>query len=200
MLEHKLSRFTMSEDSIQNLFFLLIGAVALVASSYFLLVVVDFVYFGSKLNGTTDQVVRERMQLGSLPAELKITAALPLQAIPAGMDINIAKRVTAGTVTISLFVIYVMCQIPPLTSNAVDQSCDMSDADFRLKAMLHDILIFAYGIGIAYFSLAPGLQTGDDLIKTLRAGRLADSVLNHILKNSVAGYVSCISRIRMSVA
>jgi hypothetical protein len=113
------------------------------------------------------------------------------------MDINIAKRVTAGTVTIFLFVVYFMCQMPS-TSNAVDQSCDMNDVDldFPLKVMIHDLMVFAYVMCIAYFSLAPGLQMSDELIKTLRAGRLADSVLNHILKNSVAG-AACLIEIEI---
>jgi hypothetical protein len=198
ILEQKLTRFTVSEDSLQFLFFMLFGAVTLVASSYFLINVVDIVYFGSSLKGTFDIITRERMLLGSLPPELKLAAVMPLQAIPAGMDIKVAKRLAAATVAISLLVLYFMCQTS-LTPNPADHSCEMNDADFRRKAMIYDVLLYAYCIGLAYFSMAPGLQMGDELTKTLRAGRLADSVLNHILKNSVAGYVSCISRIIMSV-
>ena len=49
ILEQKLTRFTVSEDSLQFLFFMLFCAVTLVASGYFLINVVDIVYFGSSL-------------------------------------------------------------------------------------------------------------------------------------------------------
>jgi hypothetical protein len=189
VLEEKLSRFTVSEDSLQLVFFLIIGAMALVGSIYFLIVVLDIVYFGSSLAGTSDQVQRGRMLLGSLPPELMMSAVAPLQAIPAGINITAAKRLTAATVAISLLVVYFMTQIP-LSTDAVGHSSEMSVEDFRLKVIIHDVLLFAYGLGVAYFSLAPGVLMGEELTKTLRAGRLADSVLNHILKNSVAGYVS----------
>jgi len=169
ILEQKLSLFSQIENSLQLIFNLLIGAVALVASSYFLIIAVDIIYFGSSLTGTTDAVTRERMLLGSVPPELKMAATLPLQAIPAGMNITAAKRLTAATVAISLFVFYLMCQIP-LASEVDICSYVTSDADFRLKVRMHDVLNMCYAFGVAYFTLAPGLQMTDELTKTLRDG------------------------------
>jgi uncharacterized membrane protein len=188
ILEQELSRFAISEELLQRVFSLLFGAVTLVASSYFLIVVVDILYFGSTLNGTMDQVTRDRMLHGSLPPELKLAAIMPLQAIPAGMDVKVAKRIAAATIIISMVTLCLMCQIPSTPKAVGDHSCNIDDARLDpFKPMMQDVMHYAYCIGLAYFSMAPGLQMADELTTTLRAGRLADSVLNHILKNSVAG-------------
>jgi len=195
ILEQKLSRFAVSENCLQLVFNLLVGALTLVTISYFLIIVVDIVYFGSSLTGTTDASSRGRMLGGSVPPLLKMVATLPLQAIPAGMDITVAKRLTSATVAMSLLVVYFMCQIP-LASDMDTCSCETSDADLRLKVTMQDVLNLLLCISIAYFTLAPGLQMTEELTKTFRDGRLADSVLNHILKNSIAG-AACLLEIEI---
>eukprot|EP00613_Pedinella_sp_CCMP2098_P024564 CAMPEP_0171698706 /NCGR_PEP_ID=MMETSP0991-20121206/9508_1 /TAXON_ID=483369 /ORGANISM="non described non described, Strain CCMP2098" /LENGTH=144 /DNA_ID=CAMNT_0012287605 /DNA_START=89 /DNA_END=519 /DNA_ORIENTATION=- len=111
------------------------------------------------------------------------------------MNITVAKRLTAATVAMSFLIVYLMCQIS-LATDVDTRSCAPSDADLRLMVMLQDMLNLFLCICIAYFTLAPGLQMTEELTKTFHNGRLADSVLNHILKNNIAG-AACLLEIEI---
>ena len=175
-----------SEELVQSIFNFLVSAISMIGCTYFFVLASTllFQWDGVSVGGTTDVMVIGRLLEGQVPPGLKLVLTLPLQTIPMGMDISVAKRVTlVNLVIVGITLQFIYLLDPPEEL----RSCKDGETHNRHKIFVQDLLLTMYAFGISYFSLMPGLQITDEFNKSLRAGRLADSVLNHILKNSVAG-------------
>jgi hypothetical protein len=70
-----------------------------------------------------------------------------------------------------------------------------SNADFvAVKAarasLVHEV-VFALGLDLmCWTTCAPGVKAGNEIIEVLEASTAAESILNHTLKNSIAGVIT----------
>jgi hypothetical protein len=158
--------------------------------------------------GTSNAMVIDRLLVGQIPPALKMALTLPLQTIPMGMDISVAKRVTLVNlviVCITILFIYLLerpedahscheggetikwqmffvndvllvisfATSPWLVHPLIPSPCRCPEFSCDVLASSLQVL---YAISVACFSLVPGIQISDEYNKSLRAGRLADSV------------------------
>jgi len=128
-----------------------------------------------------DRIVAKRMSQGGLPLHLATSLSMPLIATPAGMHVQWARYVSILNLCIfSLTVFAVYGQIK--CNGCIDQ-----ERNDQVLSIISDVLAILPSFAVAYFSCLPGASISNDYVELLRAGRSADSMLNHILKNSIAG-------------
>eukprot|EP00614_Pseudopedinella_elastica_P003747 CAMPEP_0172604884 /NCGR_PEP_ID=MMETSP1068-20121228/25136_1 /TAXON_ID=35684 /ORGANISM="Pseudopedinella elastica, Strain CCMP716" /LENGTH=684 /DNA_ID=CAMNT_0013407111 /DNA_START=159 /DNA_END=2213 /DNA_ORIENTATION=+ len=126
------------------------------------------------------RVAQNRMMRGGIPLHVAQTLDLPLIATPAGMDPRWAK----STAIFNLIIFGIIVIAIEFMSC---KNCTQEDLDDRRASLTMDTYAILSSFGICYFSCVPGASISNDFVNLLRAGRSADSVLNHILKNSIAG-------------
>jgi len=119
---------------------------------------------------------------------------VPLLAAPAaGRQIN-----RMGNLALVNLVLYVVTVVL-IYSNAgtlkcPESSCLAADEKPAVNSPPRISLVLVYDavLGLAlfaalFFSCLPAVHAGEGYVGLLRAGRVADSILNHMLKNSVSG-------------
>jgi hypothetical protein len=189
------------EELVEPIFNFLVSAISMATCFYFLVLASKLFFRWEGVGaGSTDVLVIDRLLEGQVPPGIKMALTLPVQTIPMGMDISVAKRVTLANVVI----VGITLQFMFLLEHPEDlHSCKDGETHNRHKIFVNDLLLAMcvllfltlpsssklastlillildsnrYAVGVAYFSSAPGLQITDEFNKTLRAERLADSV------------------------
>jgi len=91
----KKSTMLESEELVQSIFNLIVSAISLIVCLYILTIATALLFrWDSGAIGTSNAMVIDRLLVGQIPPALKMAMTLPLQTIPMGMDINVAKRIT----------------------------------------------------------------------------------------------------------
>jgi signal transduction histidine kinase len=116
---------------------------------------------------------------------------LPFLATPAGFPPDLARKFA---VFHSLVLFVVIAAISKKNTISCEPQCAPS-AD-RWVALVHDASVTIAILGVSYFACVPATEAGDAVVDDLRVKAQADSVLNHILKNSMAS-VSAILEIEL---
>jgi hypothetical protein len=179
------------EELVQPIFNFLVGALSMVGCFYFLFIASTLLFrWEGFIVGPADAMT---IGEGHVPPALKMSMLLPLQCTSMGMDISVAKRVTL----VNLVIVGITASFIFLLERPEElHSCNDDETHIlRNKIFVNDMLLTMYALGVAYFSLVPGILITAEYNKALQAGRLADSVLNHIIKNSMAS-VSAILEIK----
>jgi hypothetical protein len=149
-------------------------------------------------NEEFDNTLKMRFFQGELPLAARVFLCIPLYAVPAGMSYPIARFVTLFNVGVYLLTMYAVFNMRECSSVTTEESglvtwvaCSssplMASQRERVSVLIHDALITFLSLGMAYNAIVPSMKVSEEYIGLLRAGRLADSVLNHIVKNSIAG-------------
>jgi hypothetical protein len=122
---------------------------------------------------------------------------LPLIATPGGMDVMWAKTVTVINLALFLIHTYLMYQRGmdnKLITNTFDlvklhPTCNCSPIDpyMRDVGIIHDIILILGLFYLCWTSCALSADIAAKYVNLLSAGRSGDLVLNHNLKNSIAG-------------
>ena len=135
----------------------------------------------ASLHANGDRIVAKRMSQGGLPLHLATSLSMPLIATPAGMHIQWARCVSM--INLLIFTLIVVAVYDKIKCNG----CIGQERNDQVLSLIYDILVILPSFAGAYFSCLPGASISNDYVELLRAGRSADSMLNHILKNSIAG-------------
>jgi hypothetical protein len=132
---------------------------------------------------------RARMRRGELPPVCLYSFSLPLFAASAGFPTQLAKIFALSNLVIFLAIVAVL-------SVKLSILCEMqqpsSAASNRWYILAHDAFVTICVVSMAYFACVPVTEAGDEVMERLRSGQRADSVLNHILKNSMASVATII--------
>mmetsp|Transcript_2374 Transcript_2374/g.5150 ORF Transcript_2374/g.5150 Transcript_2374/m.5150 type:complete len:574 (+) Transcript_2374:175-1896(+) len=133
----------------------------------------------------SDRVVIQSIENGSIPMNLMFGLILPLITTPCGMDANLAKLVSVVTFVSLIFSILAMRH--RMVANCIAESCTEEQLGDRYTTMRNDFLAVLAMVSLAYSTCVPGSVISNEFVELLRAGRTADSFLNHLLKNTIAG-------------
>ena len=123
-----------------------------------------------------------RMVDGQIPCPLvPLSLALPTLATAAGMDVRLAKVWTFFNALLFIALVSVLWW---RTVSATDNEVTLRAAR---GSLLHECM-FAVGLSVLCLTAcAPGVAAGNEIIKLMNASSVADTVLHHTLKNSIAG-------------
>jgi hypothetical protein len=137
-----------------------------------------------------ERMLSAQMERGALSPLFVLTLGLPFAATPAGFPPYIARKIAMFHLVV-LFVVFVI--ISKRIEVPCEPQCSPSESADRWVALIHDFSVTIAVLGIVYFGCVPATEAGDEMVAILarqdhdlRAGRHADSVLNHVLKNSMA--------------
>eukprot|EP00613_Pedinella_sp_CCMP2098_P072349 CAMPEP_0171917038 /NCGR_PEP_ID=MMETSP0993-20121228/15557_1 /TAXON_ID=483369 /ORGANISM="non described non described, Strain CCMP2098" /LENGTH=670 /DNA_ID=CAMNT_0012552725 /DNA_START=246 /DNA_END=2258 /DNA_ORIENTATION=+ len=129
---------------------------------------------------------------GHVPSPIILSFLLPSLATSAGMDAKVAKNVSSFNF---LILIAIAFSIHSKISNSESSDCldvGIMCEDYRVFDLIHDVFVTLATISIGVFSSVTGAEVTEAYVDRLRTGRHADSVLNHVLKNKIAGAAAAI--------
>jgi hypothetical protein len=172
-----------------NAFFLLICGASLVAGLKILyLAYATFDPSSVTTMNTLQRTLNARMmERGAIPPLIILTLALPSMATPAGFSPKLARIMAA----VNSVVLFALCAFiyQKISVSCVPECTELQNSD-RLVTLVHDAMVSVAILVIAFLACVPMAEVGEevvcDLVSDLAAGREADSVLNHIIKNSMA--------------
>lgn len=129
----------------------------------------------------SDRIIAKRMSQGGLPLHLATSLSMPLIATPAGMYVQWARY-------LSIFNLFIYALIVAAVYDQIKYNRYIGqERNDHILSLIYDVIAILPSFAVAYFSCLPGASISNDYVELLRAGRSADSMLNHILKNSIAG-------------
>eukprot|EP00614_Pseudopedinella_elastica_P001301 CAMPEP_0172609764 /NCGR_PEP_ID=MMETSP1068-20121228/29678_1 /TAXON_ID=35684 /ORGANISM="Pseudopedinella elastica, Strain CCMP716" /LENGTH=531 /DNA_ID=CAMNT_0013413345 /DNA_START=45 /DNA_END=1640 /DNA_ORIENTATION=+ len=129
-----------------------------------------------------DHVLMRRVHKGELSFVFTMIGTMPILSTGAGMSVHVAKA--ASVVNLFFFIAQVDCVYTQIGMISISGS---DEHDVLLQTLIVDIIVAVAFTIMLWSACVVSSESGRKYIGLFRAGRLADSVLNHILKNSVAG-------------
>ena len=140
-----------------------------------------------------DQIAMHSAAQGRISVSWALYLAFPSVATPGGLDVNDAKKMSFfllglyGLLVAKVFVnVERRCDSETEEWSSDIESCTALRNYFYVDFIAHFIMCF----GTASSSCIAGAEIAQKFIAHLQAGREADSVLNHTIKNSVAGAIA----------
>jgi hypothetical protein len=180
----KMKRISMDRKSHEKAFSIFVAILTVVASCTHLYLAV----FGNVL--TTNAVERPAVQSidhGAIPAKfILFSMALPLITTPCGMNVRLAK-----TVCLFSSIVFVLTTYATYRRILSNPSCVDGQCSDRLFALANDFMVALATISISYSTCVPSSDVSIEFVELLKAGRVGDCALNHVLKNTIAG-ASCL--------
>jgi len=134
-----------------------------------------------------DRVMLRRVKEGQFPYVIVLICMVPALATGVGMKVRTALYATTINVVLLAFVIRRMSEV---IDSIIEQ--DGADKHHLRESLINDVVVMGAFWSLAWWACATSSEAGEKFVTLLRAGREADSILNHILKNSIAGVASMI--------
>lgn len=155
------------------------------------LIFIEKALTGPTTGTLTERVIFKRMESGHLPCPLLVLLlALPSLACLQGMQSKFATKLGCFNMALFLALSCAMyfCRLPRLP----DSEEGKFEAEMSLINLFHNIITGSSIFYIGRVACGQGVEARDHCLDLMRAGRLADSVLNHVLKNSIANIATLI--------
>jgi hypothetical protein len=147
----------------------------------------------SRFPHNSDKSLMLRMhKQGQLPAPLLIIIALPGLATPAGMSVRMAKNVSIANFFVLGAIIAAVYDNIGKAGACPNTNSETGHLELMYSGFVQDIINVLSTFSISLFACVPGAEVSETYMMKLRAGRMADSLLNHILKNQIAGAAAVI--------
>jgi hypothetical protein len=184
---------SMADDTRKRSFYLMVSTVSLLGALKLLqLALVTFDPSEHSRISMLERTLNARMtERGVIPPIFVLVMAVPFLATPAGFPPGLARKFA---VFHSMVLLAVFVAISKKNSISCEPRCAPS-AD-RWVALVHDASVTVAILAISYVACVPATKAGDAVVDDLRNRAQADSVLNHIIKNSMAS-VSAILEIEL---
>ena len=134
-----------------------------------------------------DTVMMRQLNEGRFPVVLALISMVPALATGVGMRVSMAMHASILNLILLALVtwkVYEKIQMAGKMNGG-------GDVQYLAVSLAQDLVVMGAFWGISWHACASSSLAGENYISLLRAGRQADSILNHILKNSIAGR-SCI--------
>ena len=132
-----------------------------------------------------DRQLVQMMEAGHIPMVILGVSILPFLCTPAGLGVEFAKKIT---VIIAALDICIATNIfKAMERGCIREGCNLEVYNSHLMNFKIDVTILSSFLLISYHSCASSVDISSNYQHMLRAGSEADSILNHILKNSISG-------------
>jgi hypothetical protein len=137
----------------------------------------------------------KRMAEGEVILPLFFAQLTPILATLGGLNIVITKLICTFNMTcFFVYIYYVRQNIDSTVFLTNDEDIEhyklcqcSSNQDVRGYSIAHDMILLSGLVSICWSSVALSSELASKYVSLLSAGRSADLVLNHILKNSISG-------------
>jgi len=131
---------------------------------------------------TIDELIHDHMKIGVITPPIMLSLVIPILVIPTGVGVSFSRSLSFISFGIVLFISVA------IASYLMNLRYVSDSVQRRFLASLAHDMISCFGlVAILNCTIVTGVEGNSDLIDTLQFGRMADSVLNHVIKNSIAG-------------
>eukprot|EP00613_Pedinella_sp_CCMP2098_P013358 CAMPEP_0171763560 /NCGR_PEP_ID=MMETSP0991-20121206/49398_1 /TAXON_ID=483369 /ORGANISM="non described non described, Strain CCMP2098" /LENGTH=259 /DNA_ID=CAMNT_0012367385 /DNA_START=385 /DNA_END=1161 /DNA_ORIENTATION=- len=174
------------------LFALFIGLLSLLYSLHFLILAAGVRNYDG-LN-EFQKADAYRMDQGGVPTLLSLSLVTPLLAAPAaGSQIHRMNHLASVNLVLYGITVALISSNAGSLNDGLESSCLGLDHKQPVNVpslslvLINDVIAGLALFAALFFSCLPAVQAGEGYVGLLRAGRAADSLLNHMIKNSVSG-------------
>ena len=145
-----------------------------------------------------DRLLARCFATGEIPIVGWYFQIIPMIATPAGLNIKAALQIIY--INCFIFAFTVLFVFVNLTSQYSNHMVSNHLSDARMSRFFIDLVMGLGSLTTIFQACLPCVEFGNQFTAFLQSGRHADSILNHIIKNSLAGALSLLEVLQMDTA